>query len=89
MEGCGKAEKSIGIWEEDFIRVNPWRCCHRQIARICPRLIDDRAAPTVATVVIEVCKIWESHLRAVSVAAIAGIAVCASACARDSSLLLG
>ena len=31
------------------------------------------AAPTVVTVAVEVYNVWESHLRAVGVAAIAGI----------------
>jgi hypothetical protein len=39
-----------------------------------PEVDRDSAAPAAATVV-EVCKIWEFHLRAVGVAAIAGIAV--------------
>jgi hypothetical protein len=48
---------------------------------------DGAAAPTAATVV-EVCKIWESHLRAVGVCGNCEDCCCTCACARQSLLLL-
>jgi hypothetical protein len=67
---CGggrDAEKSIGIWRVTVSTIPLLPPVGGEADR-------DSAAPTAATVV-EVCKIWESHLRAVGVAAIARVAV--------------